>query len=213
MLRALIDMVFPVRSLKGEEGQWITPAEWSAIRGFPVRLERKELKKRGMPSIDRLIAIGTYDQSQLLRKAIWTLKYGRSPAVAAPLGAAMADALLHSGCAGGALCPVPLHWTRRYFRGFNQAELLARYIGLRVSVPVYLLLRRARMTGHQAWRQTRVERRRSLHDAFRWSGTTVPPWVVLVDDVATSGATLEACARVLRQKGVARVEAIVVALG
>ncbi len=105
--------------------------------------------------------------------------------------------------------PVPLHRSRRRERGFNQAEDLAGKVG----VPVVTALRRVRATASQATLPA-AQRHRNVRGAFEVTrrglalrGTRV----VLIDDVATTGATLDACARALKECGVAEVRALTVA--
>ncbi|MCA1727630.1 MAG: hypothetical protein LC722_08285, partial [Actinobacteria bacterium] len=84
-------------------------------------------------------------------------------------------------------------------RGFDQAEALARAVAAVTGAPVVPLLRRVRDTPPQA-RRNRDERRAALREAFRAAGP-VPPEVVLVDDVVTTGSTSAECAAVLRGAG------------
>ena len=108
-----------------------------------------------------------------------------------------------------AAVPVPLHPSRRRERGFNQAADLARHLGL----PVIHALRRVRATAAQAGLPA-ARRHGNVRGAF--APTRRPrPWtaatVVLVDDVSTTGATLEACARALKAAGVREVRALTAA--
>ena len=105
--------------------------------------------------------------------------------------------------------PVPLHPARRRERGFNQAGDLAHYIGL----PVVHALSRVRATPSQTTLDA-IDRRANVHGAFRATrrvhdlrGVTV----LVVDDVQTTGATLEACASVLKEAGVRAVLALTAA--
>jgi ComF family protein len=112
---------------------------------------------------------------------------------------------------GGATCaiPVPLHGSRRRLRGFNQAADLAAQLG----IPVVSALRRLRATGSQIDLPA-AQRHRNVRDAFaatRHAGPLRGSIVVLVDDVSTTGATLEACARVLKENGVREVRALTAA--
>jgi ComF family protein len=207
---AFCDAFFPIRSLAGREGEWVSRDELMTLRHSTIRLERTQMRKRGMRSVDRLIAVGPYNDP-LLRRAIWTLKYRRLSGIAVPLGSLLCDAVMPHILDEGVLCPVPLHWMRKFARGFNQASLLARSMAQQCDLPVQELLRRVRLTGSQA-RRSREERRRALTHAFHCS-YTAPASVILVDDVATSGATLEACARELRKHGTQTVVAVVLALG
>lgn len=109
-----------------------------------------------------------------------------------------------------AIVPVPLHWRKRWFRGYNQAESFAGILGQKLSVPVYTeVLKRIRYTEPQKGLDSR-QRRKNLQGAFdaakdaenRIKNCTT---ILLVDDIYTTGATLEACADVLRRLGVQRV--------
>jgi ComF family protein len=111
----------------------------------------------------------------------------------------------------GATCavPVPLHASRRRERGFNQAADLARHMGL----PTVGALRRVRATSTQTGLPA-ARRHRNVRDAFavtRAGKTLGNATVVLIDDVSTTGATLEACARVLKQAGVVEIRALTAA--
>jgi ComF family protein len=161
--------------------------------------------------VDRARAIGAYDGA--LRSIVHALKYEGRRSLARPLGALMrrhgADVLDGAECA----IPVPLHNSRRRERGFNQAADLARHLGLAVVSG----LRRVRATATQTGLPA-AQRHRNVRDAFAATaalrtvrGTARGGIVVLVDDVCTTGATLEACARVLKREGVREVRALTAA--
>ncbi|MGE3274210.1 MAG: ComF family protein [Vicinamibacterales bacterium] len=170
--------------------------------------------------MSRLRAAGAYEG--VLRDAIHALKYDGRRSLAAPLGVLMRDAAGDLLDGASAVVPVPLHGARRRQRGFNQARLLARGLGL----PVWPLLRRVRNTTPQAG-LTRARRHGNVRHAFAvarrfvWQAYAIRHWteapaatgriLVLVDDVTTTGATLEACARVLRDAGAREVRALTVA--
>lgn len=137
------------------------------------------------------------------------LKYEGRRSLAGPLASLMRKRGAAVLTGADAVVPVPLHYIRRRERGFNQASDLARALGL----PLTRALRRVRATKPQATLPA-GQRHRNVRDAFaparaikRLSGLTV----VLVDDVSTTGATLEACARVLKQHGVREVRALTAA--
>ena len=107
------------------------------------------------------------------------------------------------------LLPVPLHPRRERERGFNQAEILSRRLGGLLGIPVSGELRRTRDTPVQSGLD-RTTRRRNLRNAFRLK-TTLPAHVTIVDDVSTTGSTLDEIATLLARHGVERVDAWVLA--
>lgn len=215
MLTAFLDLLFPKESLTGSEGQWMTDEEREKLKLTPVRWHTELLRKEGIKYIDTLVAAGTYRTSPLLKKAILTFKYGRIPDFHHDLATFMDQSidglLLPPANTSPVLCPVPLHWTRKFHRGFNQAELLAQDIAAKRHWEMKQLIKRIRPTGHQAWR-TRAERLTALKNAFRYAkNMPIPSYVVLIDDLATTGTTLVECAKVLKAAGVKRVDALVIA--
>ena len=163
--------------------------------------------RRMRRSIDRARAVGEYDGA--LRAILHALKYDGRRSLARPLGAMMrqrgADVLAGAAC----VVPVPLHPSRRRHRGFNQAADLAR----RLDRPVVHALRRVRATPTQTGLPA-AQRHRNMRDAFaltRAGRAVLGSIVVLVDDVSTTGATLDACARVLKEGGAVEVRALTAA--
>lgn len=162
--------------------------------------------RRGRSQVTRALAIGAYEGS--LRAIVHALKYHRRVSIARPLGALMRQ---HGApvLQGADLCvPVPLHPFRMWRRGFNQAAELARHLGL----PVVPALRRRRHTRSQTDLPA-VKRRANVRGAFAPGrrADVRGAIVVLVDDVSTTGATLDACARVLLGEGAAEVRALTAA--
>ncbi len=156
--------------------------------------------------ITRGRSIASYEGT--LRDILHRLKYDGRRSLARPLGERMARAGEDVLRDADALVPVPLHWIRHYRRGFNQAEELARG----VSLPVVHALRRPRRTVTQT-DLPEAQRLANVGEAFRLRrGVTITGQVlVLVDDVSTTGATLDACARVLLEGGAAEVRALTAA--
>ncbi|HTQ81507.1 MAG TPA: ComF family protein [Thermoanaerobaculia bacterium] len=174
------------------------------------------------PAYDRLSALWHYQPP--LDAVIAGLKFRRLDYLGRHLGEALADAFAadlaghaepaEQAEAGGVdlVVPVPLHWTRRLARGYNQAERIARPLADRLGLPVTRLLRRPRATAPQST-LGRDQRLANLHSGvlrLRSGAPLAGRRVLLVDDVATTGATLEAAARVLKQGGAATVLALVV---
>lgn len=150
------------------------------------------------------------DYSGALRTILHALKYGRQRSLAPALGRLMRrhgeSVLAGVDCA----VPVPLHRSRRRQRGFNQATDLAVHLG----PPVRHALRRVRRTSPQAGLPA-ARRQINVRGAFalRWRAArhVEKRVVLLVDDIWTTGATIEACARVLRRAGALEVRAITAA--
>jgi ComF family protein len=163
--------------------------------------------RRSGSSIDRARAIGEYDGA--LRAIVHALKYDGRRSLSKRLAALMiergADLLRDATC----VVPVPLHPSRRRQRGFNQAADLAR----RLSIPTCHALRRVRATATQASLPSsrRHQNMRGAFAATRRARLLDGAVVVLVDDVCTTGATLDACGRVLKAAGAAEVRALTAA--
>lgn len=118
------------------------------------------------------------------------------------------------------LTAVPLHHTRQSRRGFNQAEEVARTLSAFTSIPYLPLLQRTKNQAHQASITHRQKRLTNLRDAFELnpqSTTKLPSLqsktILLIDDVATTGTTLNECAKVLKEAGAAKVYGLVIAHG
>lgn len=148
------------------------------------------------------------------RASVHALKYGGELRLVGPLADLMATRWRRSGIGGDILVPVPVHAQRRRQRGFDQAELLARGLGHRLHLPVVPALERAARTTaqHQLGRRARLT---NVSHAFcvapRRADGVKGRWLVLIDDVVTSGATLAGCARTLYEAGAFAVSALTLA--
>lgn len=218
MLSFFLDALFPRSSLLGTHGEWMTTDEQRQLcDAIPVHFSRDVLRRSHIHFLDSLVAAGTYDNAPLLRKAVHTFKYRRIPALHQALASLMIDAMRgHSPIQQGnvpVLCAVPLHWTREFHRGFNQAALLASAISNATGWHAASLLRRVRPTGSQTLR-SRSERLAAMQRAFSVrDDCSVPQCILLIDDIATTGSTLDQCAKPLKEAGAEWVGALVLARG
>lgn len=139
----------------------------------------------------------------MIRKAIHELKYRNLKTIAPCLAELLADYLRSNPLPGEVLVCVPLHPRRLRERGYNQSSLLARELGRRIGLPVIEdCLIRVRLAQPQVKAVNVEERRRNVAGAFVCRDERVRgKQVILIDDVCTSGATLESCAVALKSKG------------
>lgn len=169
--------------------------------------------RRGVYAFDLARSYGVYDAAMV--RAITLLKYHAVTPLGAWFAARLAELVARQpdSFAAHVVVPVPLHASRLRERGYNQAELIARPLSKRLCLPLrsYLLVRTKPRP--DKLKLTRQERWRSVRGAYiTREGTRVDKLrVLLVDDVFTTGATLDACSRALRQAGAASVLGLTVA--
>jgi ComF family protein len=159
------------------------------------------------------LAMAAFVHAGTLRRALQRLKYGGSGRIAVPLARAAAPALeaLTLVCGPLPLVPVPVHLARRRQRGYNQAALLADALATETGLRACDILERRRATARQHG-LGKAARLHNLRGAFALrDGARTPPGVILVDDILTTSATLESCARVLRDAGAAAVYGFAIA--
>jgi ComF family protein len=141
-----------------------------------------------------------------MRGIIHHLKYSARVSLAKPLGTPLRACMSMGGFEAKVVVPVPLHRTRSRERGFNQAELLARQLGLPVDLRI---LKRRKNTPSQTG-LSRSQRALNLSAAFEVRSEP-PETVLVVDDVYTTGSTLHEIAKTLKRSGARRVEVLTVA--
>jgi competence protein ComFC len=154
-----------------------------------------------------ILALAAFEHSGVVRRALQRLKYGGAGRLASPLARAAVPSLHELLTISGRapLVPVPVHPQRFRQRGYNQAALLAAVLGREVNLPVEDLLVRRRPTTRQHG-LNRAARLHNLRGAFDVRGRmAAPAIVVLVDDILTTSATLEACALTLQSAGAQQV--------
>jgi ComF family protein len=165
------------------------------------------------PAYRRARAAVRYDD--ITRKLVHALKYGDRLDLAPSMGRWMTHAGRELTAEADAIVPVPLHWRRQWARRFNQSALLAEVIAKAGGVPVaHGALKRVKATPQQVG-LSQAERAANVQGAF---GVPAPGKaavagrsLLLVDDVLTSGATVDACARALLRAGAAHVDVLVFA--
>jgi ComF family protein len=165
------------------------------------------------PAYDRARAAVRYDD--VARSLVLSFKYGDRLDLAPMMGRWMARAGRELLPGADALMPVPLHWRRLWARRFNQAAALAGAISDISGVPVlHDVLKRVRATPQQVG-LSKAERADNVQGAFRvpaeGKAAVAGRRVILIDDVLTSGATVDTCARALLRAGAAHVDVLVFA--
>jgi ComF family protein len=168
---------------------------------------------RRPPRFRRARAALVYDGQS--RRLVLPFKHGDRTDMARACGAWMARAGAELVAEAELVAPVPLHWRRLFTRRYNQALLLARGVARQAGLPLAPdLLRRRRWTGSQAGLKAK-ERQRNVRQAFevapRWRAAVNDKAVLLVDDVLTTGATVDACVAALQQGGARHVDVLTLA--
>ena len=163
--------------------------------------------------MDGLIVLFEYGDPNV-RAVVDTIKYDFNKDLVARL---FENVSIETGVVFDYLVPVPLHFYRQNWRGFNQAEEIGRVLGEKTGVPCLNALKRVKNTKQQALMKSREERVENIRDAFsirtlelkesrtqgRESKSLKGKMVLLVDDVFTTGSNMKECCKVLKQAGVA----------
>lgn len=166
---------------------------WAAKDNFAIEL------LAGRFPLNHACALMFFENHDQYRLMIHRMKYGARVDIALAAGATLGTFLAESTFYQDVdiVVPVPLHWTKRIKRGYNQSEELARAIAIQMNVPSnFKILKRTKRTSTQAHKRSREERLKNVTDAFNVvkAQPLQGKHVLLVDDVLTSGATIEACA-------------------
>lgn len=194
-LERFLRLIFPDRCAGCRQlGALFCSTCWATLTPYPRNMDAP------LPALDDIQIAFVF--AGPLRSAVHQLKYRGGRRIAEPLGQLMAAHHQAHPCVVDGVIPIPLHTARLAERGFNQAEALAFEVTRTKQYPlVNKGLVRVRATGQQAKLTTR-ERHANMQAAFAWEAEPPPPErVLLVDDVLTTGATMNACAGALRQAG------------
>jgi ComF family protein len=203
-LDRLLGLLFPDRCVGcGRFGALFCAACRRTLQPYSGQLPR-------MPPLHSTAVAYIFDGP--LRGALLGLKYQRQPRLAEPLAELLLAQLDRERRLAGALVPVPLSPSRLAERGYNQAELIAAALARRLELPLVSSgLTRVRATRSQVGLDS-TARRQNVAGAFAWQHSRRPPaQAVLIDDVLTTGATLQACASALLAAGSQQVTALTVA--
>lgn len=230
-LRAVLDLALPhlcAVCREPVEGQGLCPTCWSKLsfitRPYCERLGVPFVYDPGPgilsmeaiadpPAYHRARAAVRFDE--ISRALVHALKYGDRLDLAPMMGRWLGQAGRELLAGADALVPVPLHWRRRWARRFNQSAVLAAAVSAASGVPVAAkALKRVKPTAQQVG-LSRSERAANVQGAFRvpaeGKAEVVGRRLVVVDDVLTSGATAEGCARALLRAGASNVDVLVFA--
>ncbi len=170
--------------------------------------------RQGWSALQGLVAVNAYQGP--LRNCIHALKYDGVVRLAEPLGTLLAHTYLNYGMQADMLVSVPLHSERHKQRGYNHAQLLARVCASTIGVPLRDdVLIRSRATNAQVGLNA-YDRRQNVAGAFSIATGDATAHIykrriIIVDDVCTTGATLDACAATLFQAGASSVWGLVLA--
>jgi ComF family protein len=221
--RAALDLVFPQRCLGcGEEGELLCKACLKTLpRIFPPvcpRCSRPQASEILCPacsnwhtSIDCIRSPLKFDG--LVRKAIHEFKYKNLRSLDEPLAGLLKEYFYRYPLPVEVVVPVPLHPQRLRERGYNQSELLARKFAALFHFPLNVsALKRTSFNKPQVKTESLRERRQNVQGCFSCTSKDLAnKQVLLIDDVSTSGATLDACALALKTSGAGQVYALVAA--
>lgn len=219
----ILDVIFPPRCLNCRRfGDWICADCWQhiALIATPICYKCSRLSAgfricdscRVSYGVRHLLVCG-YWQSPL-KQLVYGLKYHHAKPVAKLLSQLLIKTVLPFAEEIDVIVPVPLHRRKLWDRGFNQAELLAQEVSVALQKPLIFPLRRRRLTRPQ-FGLTKLERQINLAAAFVLNPAVLPQIVgrnvLLIDDIVTTGATINECSIVLMKNGARTVWGLVLA--
>ncbi len=224
LVAPFIDFVFPplcvvCNRVLSDGAQRVCDNCWNSIqrvsRDLPLYCDtRAKLLESG--TVCDLVSVFVFEKEGPFQHIAHALKYRGYESVGIELGRRIGLTVNEWGLAADGLIPIPLHRVKRRERGYNQAELIAKGISQSTGIPLRTdIVRRKRHTQTQT--QLNLEQRQAnMEGAFEVnhapSASVAGRTLILVDDVITTGATIESCARELRKAGASAVIAASAAL-
>lgn len=215
----LLNLFFPPRCAScKKEGDFLCENCLTKIKVIPIRACSAQPSKLDFKHLDGVIYGVDYSRNPVLKPAIFQFKYKFTQQLCEQFSDLILKKISELKMIQGkniVLIPVPLHKKRLAYRGFNQSQILAEAIQRKSENPIQVLplLERSKNTSQQA-KLHKKERNKNLEDAFRLH-MNLPDLqnsvCFLVDDVCTTGSTLEACAQILKEAGLKKVYGLVVA--
>lgn len=191
------------------EGGWLCTEANQTLNSLPVLIDPLQID-----GVDRVICRGDYNEP-VLAALIQRIKYDFWTGASETLLDLLAPVVPHlvEPTAQPIIIPVPLHWRRKLWRGFNQSVLLAQAISNVTHSDLVSIVERHQATTPQA-KLKGHDRVANVAGAFRLHiNQSLPAEVILVDDVITTGSTIKECAAVLLSAGVQKITAVALAKG
>jgi len=206
MWKTILDLFFPKYCLNcNQEDNFIC---FNCFKKLPLNTD---------PPRNNLL-ISSYYKDPLVKQLIHRFKYDFVKDLAQPLGILMVKKLENQNIKNPVLIPIPLHPRRLHWRGFNQAQELASIISQELNIPVINnLLIRTKNTLPQMQIQNAQQRKENINQAFELSVrhrvSNINKTLILIDDISTTGATLDQAAKVLKPLKPKKILKLVIARG
>lgn len=211
----LLDLLFPLECLNCRlEGLYLCKDCFQKIKINDKNYQNELKISLRIPHLNEIYIAGRYEDP-ILNKLIIKYKYN----FLSPLGEVLADFLIRFWKEQElnkdvfVVIPIPLSQKRRRWRGFNQAEIIAQIFSTHYHYSLNLNLKRIKHGSPQA-NLNEVERQKNIQSAYAWAGgNIIGKTILLIDDVTTTGATLNEAARILKKAGADKIIGLVLAKG